>query len=69
LTTDVEGFSTAVKTDCGATVYVLVLPPPAALISTMTISAIATTATLEMVTTVGDCQGGRRSSEIDRAAA
>jgi len=28
-------------------------------------STIATTATLEMVTTVGDCQGGRRSRETD----
>jgi len=38
------------------------------LMSTITMSRIATTATLENVTTVGDCQGGRRSRDSDLAA-
>jgi hypothetical protein len=37
--------------------------------STMTIRTMATTATLEIVTTVGDCHGGRRSRVTDLAAA
>ncbi len=68
LTTDGLGFSTAVRIAGGTGVATVALPPPAWLMSTITISRIATTATLEMVTTVGDCQGGRRSSETDRAA-
>src|SRR5580700_6691153 len=68
LTTDALGFSTCAARVAGTGVRAVVFPPPTWLMSTMTMRTIATTATLEMVTTVGDCQGGRRSRVTDRAA-
>ena len=68
MTTDGLGFSTAVRIACGTGVATVAFVPPAALISTITMSTTATTATLEKVTIVGDCQGFRLSSETDLAA-
>ena len=69
LTTEALGASTAVRIACGTGVARVALLPPVALMTTSTMRTIATTATLEMVTTVGDCHGGRRSRETDLAAA
>ena len=68
-TTEGLGFSTCAARVAGTGVEVVALPPPTWLMSTMTIRTIATTATLEIVTTVGDCHGGRRSRVTDLAAA